>query len=137
MRACLLEPLTLGALRITGPESSGNTPLRYRPYFSRTREIRLVATLPLETIRDRTQEMNSTGSLSHPQAAWVGDAVASDDEDSVWVFPECKYNDITLKSTEFVPRRLCPHKKASSKIKTLSVFQTATNIDRSCIKHST
>ena len=84
-----------------------------------------MATLPLETIRDRTQEMNSTGSLSHPQAAWVGDAVASDDEDSVWVFPECKYNDITSNSSEFVPRRLCPHKNARSKIKTLPFPKTA------------
>ena len=38
--------------------------------------------------------MNSTVSLSDPQAAWAGDAVASDGEDSVWVFPQCKYNDI-------------------------------------------
>ena len=29
--------------------------------------------------------------------------VAFDDEDSVWVFPECKYNDITSNSSEFVP----------------------------------
>ena len=63
--------------------------------------------------------MNSTVSLSDPQAVRIGDAVAFDDEDSVWVFPECKYNDITSDSSEFKARRACPHKNARSKIKTL------------------
>ena len=68
---CLSEPLRFGATRITGPKARG-TPLRYRPYISRTREIRLAATLPLLTIRDRSRRNDSTVSLSDPQAVRSG-----------------------------------------------------------------
>ena len=73
--------------------------------------------------------MNSTRSPSDPQAALIKDAAASDEEGSIWVFPQCRYNSITSKSVEFLPRRLCPHKSAGSNLKTMSSQKKALGND--------